>query len=248
MRFVVYNKMWYNDYNEPQILGEGDVDMFKILVAEDDTDLRNLFCKTLKRNNYQPFGADNAQEALDILGKEYIDLIITDIMMPGIDGFEFIRQLRDAQIDLPVLIITAKGDILDKQTGFMAGADDYMVKPININEMLFRVSALLRRAKSVSEKKLTFGNTTLEYNTWTVYDGSGSQILPQKEFQLLYKLLSYPGQIFTRQQILDDIWGIEQEDSHTLDVHISRLRERFRCNTDFEIVTIRGLGYRAVKR
>lgn len=184
-----------------------------------------------------------------ILDREYIDLIVTDIMMPGMDGFEFIRQLRESQIDLPILIITAKSDIMDKQTGFFAGADDYMVKPIDINELVLRVNALLRRAKSVSEKRLTFGGTTLEYNTWTVADQNGIQVLPQKEFQLLYKLLSYPGQIFTRQQILDDIWGINNyEDSHTLDVHISRLRERFKKNTDFEIATIRGLGYRAVKR
>ncbi len=123
-----------------------------------------------------------------------------------------------------------------------------MVKPININEMIFRVNALLRRARSVSEKKLIFGNTALEYSTWTVSDNTGIKILPQKEFQLLYKLLSYPGQIFTRQQILDDIWGLDQGDSHTLDVHISRLRERLKANDDFEIVTIRGLGYRVIKK
>lgn len=223
--------------------------MFRILVVEDDVSLKNLFCRTLQRNNYQTFGADRAETALEILDREYIDLIVTDIMMPGMDGFEFIRQLRESQIDLPILIITAKSDIMDKQTGFFAGADDYMVKPIDINELVLRVNALLRRAKSVSEKRLTFGGTTLEYNTWTVADQSGIQVLPQKEFQLLYKLLSYPGQIFTRQQILDDIWGINNyEDSHTLDVHISRLRERFKKNTDFEIATIRGLGYRAVKR
>lgn len=223
--------------------------MFKVLVVEDDRLLNELFCKTLNRNDYQTFAAENAEAALDILDKEYIDLIITDVMMPGMDGFTFIRRLRDAQIDLPILVITAKGDILDKQSGFLAGADDYMVKPIDIHEMLFRVAALLRRAKSVSEKRLSFGNTILEYNTWTVTDRNGTQVLPQKEFQLLYKLLSYPGQIFTRQQILDDIWGINNcEDSHTLDVHISRLRERFKGNHDFEIVTIRGLGYRAVQR
>lgn len=223
--------------------------MFKILVVEDDTGLKNLFCKTLTRNNYQAFDAENAECALELLEKESIDLIITDIMMPGMNGFEFIRQLRDAQIELPILIITAKSDISDKQTGFLAGADDYMVKPIDIHEMILRVKALLRRAKSVSEKKLSFGNTSLEYNTWTVTDENGTQILPQKEFQLLYKLLSYPGQIFTRQQILDDVWGINNfEDSHTLDVHISRLRDRFKNNQDFEIATIRGLGYRVVKK
>ena len=222
--------------------------MFKVLVVEDDRGLQNLFCKTLERNRFQSFGADNAEMALDILDREYIDLIVTDIMMPGMDGFELIRQIRDAMIDIPILIITAKSDILDKQIGFLSGADDYMVKPIDINELILRVNALLRRAKSVHEKKLVFGNTTLEYNTWTVTDNSGVQVLPQKEFLLLYKLLSYPGQIFTRQQILDDIWGMNYEDSHTLDVHISRLRDRFKKNTDFEIVTIRGLGYRAVKR
>ena len=222
--------------------------MFKVLVVEDDRGLQNLFCKTLERNRFQAFGADNAEMALDLLDKEYIDLIVTDIMMPGMDGFELIRQIRDAMIEIPILIITAKSDILDKQIGFLSGADDYMVKPIDINELILRVNALLRRAKSVHEKKLVFGNTTLEYNTWTVTDNSGVQVLPQKEFLLLYKLLSYPGQIFTRQQILDDIWGMNYEDSHTLDVHISRLRDRFKKNTDFEIVTIRGLGYRAVKR
>lgn len=222
--------------------------MFKILVVEDDASLNKLFCRTLTRENYLAFSAENAAEALDLLETEYIDLIITDIMMPGMDGFTFIQHLRDAKIDLPILIITAKGDIMDKQTGFLSGADDYMVKPIDMSEMLLRVNALLRRARSVSERVLTFGGTRLEYNTWTLYDAGGMQILPQKEFQLLYKLLSYPGQIFTRQQLLDDIWGIEQEDSHTLDVHMSRLRDRLRRNTDFEIATIRGLGYRVVKK
>lgn len=222
--------------------------MFKILVVEDDAGLNRLFCRTLLRNNYQAISAESAVKALDILEKEYIDLIITDVMMPEMDGFTFIQNLRDARIDLPVLVITAKGDIADKQTGFLAGADDYMVKPIDMNEMLLRVNALLRRAKSVSEQVLTFGNTRLEYNTWTLKDSTGSQILPQKEFQLLFKLLSYPGQIFTRQQLLDDIWGLDQEDSHTLDVHMSRLRDRLKNNDDFEIATIRGLGYRVVKK
>lgn len=222
--------------------------MFNILVLEDDRDLRELFCRTLSKNDYSPVGAENAAAALDILDREYIDLIISDVMMPGMNGFEFIREIRDAGMTIPVLIITAKGDISDKESGFSSGADDYMVKPIDINEMIFRVSALLRRARIASEKKLAFGGTVLEYGSWTVEDASGKQILPQKEFMLLYKLLSYPGQIFTRQQILDDIWGFDGEtDSHTLDVHISRLRERFRNNTDFRIVTIRGLGYRAVK-
>ena len=222
--------------------------MFKILVVEDDLDLNRLFCKTLTRNAYQAVSATNADEALEILDKEHVDLMITDVMMPGVNGFSLIQQLRQAKYELPILVITAKGDILDKQTGFLSGADDYMVKPIDINEMVFRVNALLRRARSVSEHVVSFGETTLEYNSWSMHDSNGTQILPQKEFQLLYKLLSYPGQIFTRQQLLDDIWGIEQEDSHTLDVHMSRLREKLRTNPDIEIQTIRGLGYRAVKK
>jgi len=223
--------------------------MFKILVVEDDLELNKLFCKTLHRNGYETFSAYEAECAFSFLESETIDMIITDVMMPGMDGFEFVRQIREAQMNLPIMLITAKGDIMDKQTGFLAGADDYMVKPIYLQEMVLRVQALLRRAKSVSERRLTFGNTELIYDAWTVNDNNGSQILPQKEFQLLYKLLSYPGQIFTRQQILDDIWGVDgYVDSHTLDVHISRLRERFKKNEDFEIVTIRGLGYRAVKR
>ena len=223
--------------------------MFKILVVEDDNELNRLFCRTLVRNGYVALGAPDAVQALEVLETESVDLIISDVMMPGMDGFEFVRQLRDAKMTLPVMMITAKSDIKDKQSGFLSGADDYMVKPVDLQEMMLRVQALLRRAKSVSERKLSFGNTQLQYDTWQVEDGQGSQILPQKEFQLLYKLLSYPGQIFTRQQILDDIWGPEgYVDSHTLDVHISRLRERFKKNEDFEIVTIRGLGYRAVKK
>ncbi len=222
--------------------------MFHILVVEDDRDLRELFCRTLQKAQYQSYPAKDADEALAILDEFYIDLIITDIMMPGVDGFAFIKELRECRIETPVLIITAKGELSDKKVGFMAGADDYMVKPIHLDEMLLRIQALLRRSKSASEKKLTFYNTTLEYQTWTVTDENGVQILPQKEFLLLYKLLSYPGQIFTRQQILDDIWGIDDYvDSHTLDVHISRLRERFKHNHDFRIETIRGLGYRVVQ-
>ncbi|MCR4761680.1 MAG: response regulator transcription factor [Oscillospiraceae bacterium] len=222
--------------------------MFHILVVEDDKELCGLFSKTLMKNGYHAVSAADAEAALAVLEKEYIDLMITDVMMPGMNGFELVEAMRGGGIEIPVLVITAKGDISDKETGFMSGADDYMVKPVNLKEMLFRVAALLRRAKSASERKLTFGKTVLEYDNQTVTDENGVQMLPLKEFQVLYKLLSYPGQIFTRQQILDDIWGFEDvADSHTLDVHISRLRDRFKNNTDFRIVTIRGLGYRAVK-
>ena len=223
--------------------------MFTILVVEDDTDLNQLFCRTLARNGYTAVPVMSAIEALKLLDVQKADLIISDVMMPEMNGFEFVRQLREAEMNMPVMMITAKGDIVDKQSGFLAGADDYMVKPVDLQELLLRVQALLRRAKSVNDRKLVLGNTKLEYDTWTVTDNQGSQILPQKEFKLIYKLLSYPGQIFTRQQILDDIWGPEEYvDSHTLDVHMSRLRERFKNNTDFEIVTIRGLGYRVVTK
>lgn len=223
--------------------------MFRILVVEDDYELNQLFCRTLIRSGYEAVSVTDAVSGLEVLEKETIDLIISDVMMPGMNGFEMVQQIREADLQLPIMMITAKGDIMDMQNGFLSGADDYMVKPINLQEMQLRVQALLRRAKSVSERRLTFGKTELFYDTWTVHDNMGSQILPQKEFQLLYKLLSYPGQIFTRQQILDDIWGVDgYVDSHTLDVHMSRLRERFKKNEDFEIVTIRGLGYRSVRK
>ena len=223
--------------------------MFKILVVEDDAELQQLYCRVLSRNGYLPFGAAFAKEALDIMEHEYIDLIITDVMMPGMDGFEFVKTLRDGDCTLPVLVITAKDSFRDKQIGFLSGVDDYMVKPVDVNEMVLRVGALLRRAKSVSERKQTVGKTTLEYDTLTVYSENSSQTLPQKEFMLLYKLISYPNRIFTRQQIMDDVWGLDSfTDAHTVDVHINRLRDRFRDNPNFEIVTVRGLGYKAVKK
>lgn len=223
--------------------------MFKVLVVEDDVELQQLYCRVLSRNGYITFGAAFAREAIDIMGHEYIDLIITDVMIPGMDGFELVKTLRDENCNLPVLMITAKDSFRDKQIGFLSGIDDYMVKPVDVNEMILRVGALLRRAKSVSERKQTLGNTTLEYDTLTVYSENSSITLPQKEFMLLYKLISYPNKIFTRQQIMDDIWGMDSyTDSHTVDVHINRLRDRFRDNPDFEIITVRGLGYKAVKK
>ena len=223
--------------------------MFQILVVEDDNDLRNLFCKTLQRNSYRAFPAEDAENALQILEQEHIDLMITDVMMPGMDGFSLIRRLRETNQELPILIVTAKGDIYDKHTGFQAGTDDYMVKPIDLHELLLRINALLRRARSISEKKLTFGQATLEYATWTMHDAAGIQILPQKEFQLLYKLLSYPRTLFTKRQLIDDIWDLDSDvDEHTVEVYISRLREKFRDNPDFELRTIRGFGYIGMPR
>lgn len=223
--------------------------MFKILVAEDDAELRQLFCKVLTKNGYISIPAADGQEALDVLDREYVDLIVSDIMMPKIDGYELTKQLREAGIAVPILIITAKGSFRDMQLGFDFGADDYMVKPINVNEMVLRVGALLRRAQIINERRQTIGDTVMEYDSLTVCTDGDKYILPQKEFMLLYKLVSYPGHIYTRQQLMDDIWGVETEtDPRTVDVHINRLRDRFRDNPDFEIVTVRGIGYKAVKK
>lgn len=223
--------------------------MFNILVVEDDAKLRQLFCTVLTRNGYQALPAVNGEDALDVLDKEYIDLMICDIMMPRMDGFELTRTLRDNNQQLPILMVTARENFADKQQGFLVGIDDYMVKPINVNEMILRVGALLRRAKIISERRIEWGETLLDYDTLTVIQGPESILLPQKEFYLLYKMISYPNKIFTKQQLMDEIWGMDSEsDEHTVVVHINRLRERFRESEDFEIVTVRGLGYKAVKR
>lgn len=223
--------------------------MFKILVVEDDPELGRLFSRVLERAGYMAVTASDGREALETAEREYIDLVITDVMMPVMDGVEMTRRLREANSTLPILMITARGDFNAKQDAFFSGVDDYMVKPVDVNEMVLRVGALLRRARSVSEKKLSFGATTLEYDHFTVTSPEGTIDLPQKEFMLLYKLLSNPGRIFTRQQIMDDIWGMESEtDPHTVDVHINRLRDKLRGNEDLDIVTVRGLGYKAVKK
>ncbi|MDD6188972.1 MAG: response regulator transcription factor [Clostridiales bacterium] len=223
--------------------------MFKILIVEDDVELGQLFRRVLEKNGYAVINACDGVDAMNKLETEYIDLIISDVMMPNMDGYEFVRELRDAKLDIPVLMITAKDRFQDMQAGFGAGTDDYMVKPVNVNEMVLRVGALLRRSKMISEKKLTVGGTVLEYDSLSVIKGGKSYVLPQKEFMLLYKLLSYPNHIYTRQQLMDDIWGLDTEtESRTVDVHINRLRDRFRDSDDFEIVTVRGIGYKAVKK
>lgn len=222
--------------------------MFNILVVEDDAELNRLFCTVLKKNGYNPIGAADGEAALDIMQSEYIDLIITDIMMPRLDGFQLTESLRQTDRTTPVLLITAKDSFGDKQRGFLSGADDYMVKPVDVEEMLLRVGALLRRARIISDHRQVVGGTVLDYDALTVTVGKKETVLPQKEFYLLYKLLSAPGHIFTRQQLMDEIWGMESEtEARTVDVHINRLRERFRDCTDFSIVTVRGLGYKAVK-
>lgn len=222
--------------------------MINILIVEDDIKLNNLFSTVLVRNGYHTFSAEDGEKALDILDKEHIDLIISDIMMPNMDGYELTKTLREANYNLPILMITAKEDFQDKKTGFNMGVDDYMVKPIDVNEMVLRVEALLRRAHIVNTRRIDIGNTSLDYNSLTAVIGDKEFLLPQKEFLLIYKLLSYPNKIFTRQQIMDDIWGMDSEtDERTVDVHINRLRDRFKASTGFEIITIRGLGYKVVK-
>lgn len=223
--------------------------MFRILVVEDDADMRELFCTVLSDSGYTCMAASDGHEALDILEKEYIDLIVSDIMMPHMDGYELTRVLRESGYNIPILMVTAKDQFDDMQRGFRAGGDDYMVKPINIKELVLRVEALLRRARISSEKKITVGHTVLDYDALTVTLHGKETILPQKEFYLLYKLLSYPNKIFTRPQLMDEIWGMFSEtDERTVNTHINRLRERFADCPDFEIVTVRGLGYKAVKK
>lgn len=222
--------------------------MFKILIAEDDKELRQLFGHVLTKNGYMVKGVSDGKEALEALDCDYYDLIISDIMMPNVDGYDLVRSLREAGNMVPVLMITARDAFDDMRMGFLSGTDDYMVKPININEMVLRISALLRRAQMINERRQTIGNTVLECDSLTVTSSGESMVLPQKEFMLLYKMASFPGKIFTRQQLMDDIWGYESEsDTHTVDVHIGRLRERFRDSEDFKIVTIRGVGYKVMK-
>ena len=222
--------------------------MLKILIAEDDRELRRLFAHVLIKNGYTVKEVANGKEALDAIDNEYFDLIISDIMMPVMDGYTLVRMLRDAGNNTPVMIITAKDAFDDMRLGFLSGSDDYMIKPVNVNEMVIRVQALLRRAQMINERKQTIGSTVRECDTFTVTTSEGTMVLPQKEFMLLYKMASYPSRIFTRQQLMDDVWGFDSEsDTHTVDVHIGRLRDRFKENKDFKIVTMRGIGYKVVK-
>ena len=222
--------------------------MFKILIAEDDSELRQLFSHVLIKNGYSVTGVCNGKEALDALDKGYYDLIISDMMMPEMDGYELVSSLRTAGYSIPVMMITAKDAFDDMRMGFVSGTDDYMVKPVNVNEMVLRVGALLRRAQMINDRRLVIGGTVMECDSLTVTWDGQSAVLPQKEFMLLYKMASFPGRIFTRQQLMDDIWGYDSDtDTHTVDVHIGRLRDRFRDSKDFKIVTMRGVGYKVVK-
>jgi len=222
--------------------------MFSVLVVEDDFNFSKLIEHILQDEHFAPVLARNGAEALDILDNRHIDLMITDIMMPGMDGYDLVETVRGAGYDFPILMITAKETPKDKKKGFLVGTDDYMVKPIDEEEFVLRVKALLRRAKIVSERKITIGKVTINYDTMTASRENIRITLPLKEFMLLYKLLSYPDMVFTRMQLMDEIWGLDTEScEHTVSVHIGRLRERFASWSEFSIITVRGLGYKAVK-
>ena len=222
--------------------------MTHILVVEDDEEICQLYSRVLTKNGYQVTGVANGQMALDAIDQNYYDLIISDIMMPVMNGYELVRELRENGCNIPVMMITAKDAFDDKRQGFLSGTDDYMVKPIDVDEMVLRVGALLRRSKIINDRSLTIGSTVMDMDAFSVTADGESQTLPQKEFMLLYKLASYPGKIFTRNQLIDEIWGYDSpSDTHTVDVHIGRLRDRFRDNEDFKIVTIRGVGFKVVR-
>ena len=222
--------------------------MFNILVVDDDKKMNEIYCSVLSYNAFHPFPAFDGQQALDIVAENQIDLVISDIMMPGMDGYALTEQLRADYPEMPILIISAKEKFEDKQRGFMMGTDDYMVKPVNLNEMILRVNALLRRAKIVHERKLVVGGTILNFDTYTVCFDGKEILVPQKEFLVLYKLISYPSQTFPRRQLMDEFWGYDTDsEERTVDVHINRLRERIKDCKDIKIETIRGLGYRGVK-
>lgn len=227
----------------------GDTDMFRILVVDDDKNTRRLLQAVLETENYRVLLAENGEEALEILDKEYIDLVVLDVMMPKMDGYEFTRILRENRNDLPVLMISAKQQPQDKRQGFLVGTDDYMTKPVDHEEMLLRIRALLRRARIASDRRITIGQVVIDYDSMTATRGDQVVELPQKEFQLLYKLLSEPGKIFTRIQLMDEIWGSESETGwETVTVHVGRLRKRLENWPEFEIQSVRGLGYKAVKK
>lgn len=220
--------------------------MFNILVADDVANIRRLYEYTLEKNGFKVFSAENGEMALDIIEKQHIDLMILDVMMPKKDGYEVLKTLRESGSSLPVLIITAKDAAEDLRRGFALGTDDYMTKPVDEMEMILRIKALLRRSKIAEEQKIIIGQTELVYDSFTVKIAREPVILPKKEFQILFKLLSFPGKTFTRAALMEEFWEMDSDsEARTVDVHINRLRERFRNNSDFEILTVRGLGYKA---
>ncbi len=223
--------------------------MFQILVADDDRNTRRLLQAVLEAEGYQVFTAENGEDALKVMDRQHIDLAVLDIMMPKMDGYEFTRTLRQGSNNLPILMVSAKHLPSDKKHGFLVGTDDYMTKPIDEEEMLWRIKALLRRAQIANERRIVVGSIVLDYDSLSVSRPGEVQQLPQKEFMLLYKLLSSPGKIFTRIQLMDEIWGADSDTGwETVTVHIGRLRKRFGDWPEFEIVAVRGLGYKAVKK
>lgn len=223
--------------------------MFHILVVDDDKHTRLLLNAVLQNEGYTVSSAKNGEDALEVLDREHIDLVVLDVMMPKMDGYEFTKLVRDTNSTLPILMVTAKQLPADEKKGFLVGTDDYITKPIDEEKLLLRIKALLRRAKIVSENKIVIGDVTLDYNSLLVTRGGETFEFPQKEFMLLYKLLSYPGQIFTRIQLMDEIWGTDSETGwETVTVHVARLRKRIEGWDEFEIESVRGLGYRAVKK
>lgn len=229
--------------------GFGEMQMVRILVVDDDKNTRRLLEAVLTAENYTVFTASNGEEALEVMDREHIDLVVLDIMMPKMDGYEFTRILRESDNNLPILMVSAKQMPEDRHRGFIVGTDDYITKPIDVEEMLLRIKALLRRAQIATERKIVIGDVVLDYDSLTVTKNGEVQELPQKEFMLLFKLLSYPGKIFTRIQLMDEIWGNESDSGwETVTVHIARLRKRFEGWEEFEIVSVRGLGYKAVKK
>lgn len=222
--------------------------MFNILVADDQEHIRRLYEVTLEKNGFNVFSAENGRQALEIIQDNHIDLVILDVMMPEMDGYSCLKELRESGSVVPVLIITAKDEPDDVRRSFMLGTDDFMTKPVDEIEMVLRIKALLRRAKISEEKRLTVGGTELIYDSFTVKSAGSETVLPRKEFQILFKLLSSPNKTFTRQNIMDEFWNMDSDsEARTVDVHINRLRERFKDNPDFSIVTVRGLGYKAIK-
>ncbi|HPG87643.1 MAG TPA: response regulator transcription factor [Spirochaetales bacterium] len=220
--------------------------MFSILVVEDDDNARRLMETVLRRGGYAVTCAADGAVALERMRERHVDLAVVDLMMPRMDGYEFTEALRRYRDETPVLMVTAMEGRADKRRGFVSGADDYMVKPVDEEELLLRIKALLRRARIASERRLEVGGTTLDYDAMTVARDGQAAELPAKEFMLLYKLLSYPGKIFTRRALMDELWDDNPDsDQRTVDVHVNRLRDRFSGNPDFQIVTVRGLGYKA---
>lgn len=218
-----------------------------ILLAEDDRMLNKLISTVLKKDGHTVFETFDGESALSVLEANHIDLVVSDIVMPKIDGYTLLKLLRETGHTIPVLFVTARGTFDDKCKGFNLGVDDYMVKPIDINELSLRVNALLRRSKIANEKKLVIGDTVLDSNAFTVTEDGETVTLPQKEFLLLFKLLSYPDRVFTRLELMDEIWGFDSEsDEKTVNVHIRKLRSRYENSKDFSIETVRGLGYKAV--